>query len=135
MAGLDDLRSLAWNEQPGLGEPTLVLAESDEGRAAMIAVLRYFGEDDERTGIDLMVGRKRVGRLSRAAALSTLADTTRGDYGMSAGATLPGMLSYEVIRLRCSVAGCKIGDQLRVTYDEDHPPHCPRHPKQPLEFV
>ena len=115
------------------GEPMLSVAGPERERAVG-ALLRYFGEDDARSGVTLEVDGERIGHLARADALTVIADSTRG-YGSSAGSGLPGLAGYELLRLRCPVAGCTAPEQLRVSFDEDHPPHCPQHPDVALRLL
>jgi hypothetical protein len=138
MPDLDELRALARAEAAVAGEPTVTLSAS-EGQGAVVALLRYFGEDNGRGGVTLVIEGEQVGHLHRADALSLVADATRGGaspgYGSSAGMNLPGHEPYRLLRLRCPIPGCPTEDQLRMTYDEDDPPRCSIHHEAVLELV
>jgi hypothetical protein len=138
MADLDELRALARAEPAVAGEPTVALSASDE-QAAVVALLRYFGEDDRRRGVTLVIEGNQVGHLHREDALSLVADATRGGaspgYGSSAGMGLPGHEPFRLLRLRCPIPGCPTEDQLTMTYDEDDPPRCSIHHEAVLELV
>jgi hypothetical protein len=138
MPDLDQLRTLARAEATVAGEPTVALSAS-EGQGAVVALLKYFGEDDARGGVTLVIEGERVGHLRRADALRLVADATRGGvspgYGSSAGMNLPGHGQYRLLRLRCPVPGCPAEDQLRMSYDEDDPPHCSIHREAVLGLV
>jgi len=134
MADLDLLRGLARSEPGGGGEPVLALtASADSG--ALPALQRYFGEDDGRTGITLVIDGQYVGHVARADAIGPLGQATRGGYGSSAGMTLPGHAQYQLLRLRCPVAGCPTPEMLAMTFDEDDPPRCWTHADTPMELA
>ncbi len=134
---LDRLRALARTETPEAPAPTVVLDESD-AVVAIPALLRYFGDDDGRAGVGLVIEGEPAGYLERGDALSLVHDTTRGTvggWGSSAGSGLPGHPQYELLHARCPVPGCPIADQLLMTYDEDDPPRCSVHPDAVLELT
>jgi hypothetical protein len=134
---LDRLRVLARAETSEAGAPTVVLDES-HAKSAIEALLRYFGDEDGRTCVALVIEGESVGYLERGDALQLVGDTTRGTvggYGSSAGSGLPGHPQYELLHMRCPVRDCPIAEQLRMTYDEDDPPHCSVHPDAVLELA
>jgi len=132
MPDLDVLRGLARDEPGVQDEPVLAVEAAAQG-GTLGALQRYFGEDDGRQGVTLVVDGERVGHVSRGDAIGPLAEATRGSYGSSSGMALPGHAQYRLLRLRCPIPGCPTPEILVMNYDEDDPPRCPTHRGVDLE--
>jgi hypothetical protein len=101
--------------------------------AGLVDVLtQYFGEDDSRAAIRLVVGGEELGYVHRED-LYALASASQKGIGSSDYAALPGRANYRLIGLRCPVVGCT--HRLMVTtFDEEDPPKCTVHPAQSMEI-
>lgn len=122
---------------PEAGPPatvdTLAVPEDVAADRLLDALTEYFGEDDSRRRVRLVVGEREVGYLKRTALYAFAATSVKsigaGDYG-----TLPGEPDFRLIRLRCPRDGC--ARHLLVTYfDEDAPPRCVDHPDAEMEIA
>lgn len=124
------LRAVVSAAPPKGAADTGTVIALDEG-AAREALAAYFGAADERQAVSVVVAGEALGYLGRWQALSLFEVQSR-DLGRSGGWTLPGVSDYDGIELRCPVEGCPANPIVAASFDESHPPDCPRHPGQPL---
>jgi hypothetical protein len=118
---------------PGQQVPTVLVgaAELTEGAEGVVGgLVGYFGEDDERQGVRLVVAGRAAGYLHRSDLYAFVGSIRRG-YGSSDVFFPPGP-TRPVLRTAC----CPVdGVEFMVTrFDPDHPPTCPDH-DEPLELV
>ncbi|WP_089723965.1 hypothetical protein [Candidatus Thiosymbion oneisti] len=109
----------------------LVLDAETEIDAALHALARYFAEDRRCAAVRLQVQGKPLGYLNRGDFFSAPTGTRLGE---AQGAQLPGSPAYSFIRLACPVEGCETL-VLKIHYDEQDTPRCPRHPDKVLQIV
>ncbi|GAA4360553.1 hypothetical protein [Angustibacter luteus] len=87
----------------------------------------WFGEDDDRSALRLVVDGIDRGVLRRTAAYALVGSSDRGTLGAGDHATLPGhSVEYVVLRLHCPHEGCQVSG-LALSYDPDDPPTCSVH--------
>jgi hypothetical protein len=134
---INDLEALVTLTPADEGEPspTFELETTFTSDQVLAALAVYFGEDDARKGIVIVSDGVHAGKLSRTALYSAFKPAARGP-GLGGGAhgSLPGRGPFRLIPLTCPVAGC--GEtRLVMSYDEDDPPKCPRHPSSTMRPV
>jgi hypothetical protein len=120
-----ELRAAVSPAAPAGAQQAGTLLAHDEG-AAITAAATYFGADDSRLVVRVIVSTEVLGYLDRDQALSLVPSQSR-DLGHSSGQFVPGISFYEGIELRCPVAGCAANPIVATTFDAAHPPHCPVH--------
>ena len=135
MPTLDDLVAVTRPALAGSVQTpeTLAVAPDTPARDVVDLLTEYFGEDDERSAVKLVVGGKEIGYLHRQH-LYAVATASEKGIGSSDYGTLPGRPNYRLIRLRCPVDGCT--QALLVTsFDEDDPPRCEVHSARSMEIA
>lgn len=134
MLTFDDLRAVA---RPSSGKAGSIDAKLEVHPSTHVGSLvdlltQYFGEDDTRDAIKLVIGGDEIGFLHRED-LYAMASSSQKGIGASDYGALPGMPNYRLIRLRCPVPGCP--HRLLVTiFDEEDPPKCSIHPERSMEI-
>ena len=128
MADLRDLvaRAATGSYDPGQPVPTVVVgpAELAEGADGVVRILvGYFGEDDERQGVRLMVSGEVAGYLRRSDLYSFVRAVTRG-YGSSDAYFAPGSTRPVLRTARCPVDRAEF---MVARFDAADPPTCPDH--------
>ena len=121
MADLDELlaRAAAGSPDPGRPVPTVVVGAEDVVRT----LVQYFGEDDERQAVRLVVDGTAAGYLRRADLYAYVGSVTRG-FGSSDAYFAPGPTRPVLRAARCPVDGAGF----RVArFRADKPPSCPDH--------
>ncbi len=113
----------------GKSEALSVPRGFDPGRVAGLLKER-FGSDEELEAIEIIIGNESVGFVTRQSAYK-LAPAQTKSIGSGGHSALPGIPDYKPIGLRCPICAYRLWI---MTYDEDHPPTCPRHPEQQLEL-
>lgn len=113
----------------GKSEALSVPRDIDPGRVADVLMER-FGSDDGLEAVEIILGNESLGYVTRKAAYG-LAPAQSKSIGTGEHSALPGIPDYKLISLRCSICGYRL---CTMTYDEDHPPSCPRHGEQQLEL-
>jgi hypothetical protein len=115
--------------------PALELSPLVPADQMVAALATYFGEDDRRDRIAITIGGQPAGYLPRQALYDAFTPVHRDlGFGESGHASLPGRGSFRVIRLQCSFGGCN-EQKLVMSFDEQEPPSCPRHPDAPMRPV
>ncbi len=132
---LDDIKAVARSTAPAAGPAgdTLDVTAGTAAGGLVDLLTGYFGEDDTRSQIRLLIGGEEIGYLQRAD-LYALASASEKGIGSSDYGTLPGQANYRLIRLRCPVAACT-ETRLVMTFDEDDPPACGVHPDRWLQVA
>lgn len=135
MANFEELVARAAEGSYDLGRPgptvlvgTAELAEGAEGVVGCL--VGYFGEDDERQGVRLVVGGRVAGYLHRSDLYAFVGSTRRG-YGSSDVFFAPGPTRPLLRTASCPVDGVEF---MVARFDPDDPPTCPDH-DEPLELV
>ena len=126
MADLHDLVARARpaaDAPPGL--PLVSLSDGDSADAVVFGLVEYFGADDARQAVGLVVAGDPVGYLDRADLLDLIEVSARA-IGAGEGALLPGAPDLHFLLIRCPVAGCT-EQRLVMLFDEDAAPACPVH--------
>lgn len=135
MITMNKLKAKLKNRVPAAGAgpiATLELDSAETAARALFGLEDYFGQDDRRKAVKLVLGDGMSGYLHRADLLQLISLTTRG-LGESDGMSLPGDITdVTLIELCCPVRGCK--HRLLVTrFDANDPPKCKAHPKSKMK--
>jgi hypothetical protein len=134
MSELDVVLSYA---QPSPFKPDEYLVSlSSSAQAEMIRayVIDWFGADNDRQALRLVVDGTDYGVLSRVSARVLATTSDRGGYGSGDYFLTPGSSpDYKTLVLTCPYAGCQVRGAA-LFYDEDHPPRCPIH-DEPLSVT
>lgn len=132
MADLEELvaRAAAGAYDPGRPVPTVLVGTAERAEGVVRGLVGYFGEDDKRQGVRLVVGGRVAGYLHRSDLYTYVGSIQRG-YGSSDVFFAPGP-TRPVLRTAC----CPVDSvEFMVTrFDPDDPPTCPDH-DEPLELV
>ena len=128
MADIRDLmaRAATGSYDPGQPVPTLLMrpAELDAGAEDVVRILvGYFGEDDERQGVRLMVGGEVAGYLRRSDLYAFVTAVSRG-HGSSDAYFAPGSTRPVLRTARCPVDAAEF---MVARFDAADPPTCPDH--------
>ena len=128
-----------WDEVLGLADQSVPATDHDDvllvaGAIDHTAVIRYvqdwFGGDNDRSALRLVVDGADRGVLRRSAAYAFAKPTNRGGgggLGAGDGASVPGRsVGYQALRLHCPQPGCHVRE-LAPSYDEDDPVRCSLH--------
>jgi hypothetical protein len=131
MISVDDLKGAASFDVPAGGEPDgmIAIASDDDAAVAVTCVAQYFGDDDSRAAIGLTVDGDHAGYLGRANVYPFLSSRTKGGFGDSDGAFVPGEHipgSYRIYRLVCTHTPC-LRFVLTPRYNARKLPLCPDH--------
>jgi hypothetical protein len=130
---LDDLRAKARQRSEYSKVPDTVELDSAVPDSQVLDGLkRYFGEDDEREAIMLVVDGEEIGYLLRSDLYHYQGPAFRS-IATGQHATLPGV-SFDLLQLRCPVYGCRYSP-LVMLFDEDDPPRCKVHPDTAMEIA
>jgi len=132
-----DLRELvakaASSDEPEQPVPTFLVgtAELAEGAEGIVrALVGYFGEDDERHGVRLVVEGEVAGYLRRSD-LYTFVGSIRRGHGSSDGFFAPGSTRPVLRTAHCPVDGAEF---MVARFDSADPPRCPDH-NESLELL
>ena len=125
-----DLARLATAEVPNdAGAPPLRLEVSRSAGAGPVVgfLAEYFGADDARRAVELVVDGASRGYLRREALYDLLRPANKAlGFDGAAGARLPGRSRYRIVTLACPHPGCE-ERVATIFFDPAAPPHCPRH--------
>ena len=133
MSDLDALLSSAKPSPAKAGEHLVSLSQSTRPEMVRAYVIDWFGADEDRDTLRLVVDGADRGILSRASAYAL---ATTGDRGYGSGDywSVPGTSTgYKTLVLACPHPGCRVNGAA-LFYDEDHPPRCPIH-NEPLSII
>lgn len=135
MLTLDVLKAKAQQTiSPPIEEDVTLLLDSDEEvESAVKDLFQYFGEDDKRQAILLIVRGEEVGYLRRIDLYDFVTIGTKG-IGSSDHFKLPGEHRFRLLQLRCPIKDCT-HRLLVMHFDEDNPPKCAIHPDENLEIL
>lgn len=134
MSELDALLSHAEPSSAKPGEHLVSLSSSTRAEVVRAYVIDWFGADDDRDALRLVVDGADRGVLSRASAYMLAATDDRGGFGSGDYLSMPGTSTgYKTLVLVCPHAGCQV-QGAALSYDEDHPPRCPIH-DEPLSVT
>ncbi len=127
MAKLDELIARAHPTASAPSDvPVLALARGDNAEATIAWLVDYFGADDTRQVVGLVVDGKEVGYLE-AVDLYHLVEVSTRALGVADAAILPGTpRSLRFLELRCPVVGCAEGRWVML-FDEENAPPCRQH--------
>src|SRR4029434_2042852 len=134
MSTLDDLKARAERRAsfPG-GQVVTVSLKSDADAQSVVAHLeQYFGQDDERQAIRLVIEGQAVGNLARADLYDLVAMTSKGTDA-AAGMILPGEAHFVLLAVCCRSPGCNERMWVMLFNDADIPP-CASHPDIRMEL-
>jgi len=125
MFTIDDLKARAQAPKVVVGNAdfTLMLDSNAVVEEVIIGLSAYFGEDNERQAIRLIVQGKEIGYLTRTGLYEFIELAERG-IGDADNALLPGRPAYRLIELHCPFQGCE--SRMLVT-SVDNLPACPVH--------
>lgn len=135
MLTLDVLKAKAQQtiSPPGEEDVTLLLDSDEDVESAVKDLFKYFGEDDKRQAIRLIVRGEEVGYLRRTDLYDFVPMETKG-IGSSDHFKLPGEPRFRLFQLRCPIKDCTY--RLLVMYfDKDNPPKCAIHPDENMEIL
>ena len=107
---------------------------ADDDGTALEGLLAYFGADDERQAVRVVVSGKLLGYVTRGKALDMI-DAQSRDLGQAGSWTLPGISHFKRIELRCPVERCEANPFFADTFDVAYPPDCPLHPGHALTLA
>lgn len=132
MVNVDELvaRAGEGSYQPRGTEPTLVVGTGEPADEVVRALAEYFGEDDDRTAVRLVVAGTPAGYLQRAH-LYSFAGTLQRGFGSSDVFFTMGQGRSTLRTARCPVDGSEF---MVSRFDPDDPPTCPDH-NEPLELL
>jgi len=128
MTGWDDVLGLTDQSIPVTDHDELFVVASVTERTAVIDYVQdWFGGDDGRSALRLVVDGADCGVLHRSDAYALVSPSDRGGLGAGDHSTLPGYsVAYELLTLRCPQPGCRVRG-VAVSYDADDPPACSLH--------
>jgi hypothetical protein len=125
-----------WDEVLDLADESVAASEEDEvlvvtsatETGAVIDYLQdWFGSDDDRSALRLLLDGADRGVLHRADAYALVSSSDRGALGAGDHGTLPGAtVDYILLRLHCPEPGCQV-HATALSYDPDDPPQCSVH--------
>nr|QNO48414.1 hypothetical protein DLCBDOIA_00007 [Methanosarcinales archaeon ANME-2c ERB4]QNO48499.1 hypothetical protein AFGHNAJH_00003 [Methanosarcinales archaeon ANME-2c ERB4] len=127
MIRLDDLKAKTHqNLRSEGGEEIAIMLDSDaKVKAAIQGLIKYFGEDEDRKAVRLIVKGEESGWLTRSHIYDFVTFSAKG-IGGGDDASIPGEYHYHIMHLYCPVEGCMEGFGVMI-FDEDNPPKCPVH--------
>jgi hypothetical protein len=128
MTGWDDVLGLADQSVPATDHDQVFAVPSAIESAAVIDYVQdWFGGDDGRSALRLVVDGSDCGVLHRSDAYALVPTSDRGGLGAGDHGSLPGYsVAYELLSLRCPQPGCHVR-AVAVSYDVDDPPRCSLH--------
>jgi hypothetical protein len=128
MTDWEDLVGLADpSPPPGPTEEVLVASSADAVGQVAEYVQAWFGADDDRRSLRLVLDGSDRGVLYRSTVYSLAVPKTRGTFGQGDYAAVPGhAVDFHPLRLACPAEGCHVRAAV-VSYDADDPPLCPLH--------
>ncbi|SDL94039.1 hypothetical protein [Nonomuraea jiangxiensis] len=128
MTGWDDVLELTDPDRPATTEDDLLVVASSTRAEAVIGLVQdWFGGDDARMALRLVLDGVDRGVLRRSAAYSLARTSDRGGLGSGDHAMLPGhSTEYIPLRLSCPAPGCRVR-AAAVSYDPYDPPQCGVH--------
>ncbi|MEJ2598676.1 MAG: hypothetical protein P8Z00_10115 [Anaerolineales bacterium] len=132
MTTLDELRNKSSAPaSDSHAEPSLYLDKDEQVEAAISGLMDYFGEDDARRGVNLVIQGEAAGFLQREAFYEQVSFESKG-FGDGDFSSLPGLPQYRLQTLRCPEPGCTY--TCLVTYFEPaDAPFCKLHPDRRME--
>jgi hypothetical protein len=128
MTGWDDMLGLADHSVPATDHDEVLLVASEIQDTVVIDYVKdWFGDDDGRSALRLVVDGADCGVLHRSDAYALVNTSDRGGLGAGDHGSVPGYsVAYELLSLRCPQPGCHVR-KVDVSYDEDDPPRCSLH--------
>jgi hypothetical protein len=134
MKTLDELRNKSSAPaSDSHAEPILYLDDDEQVKAAISGLVDYFGEDDARQGVILVIQGEVAGFLHREAVYDEVSFESKG-FGDGDFSSLPGLPQYRLQTLRCPEPVCTY--TCLVTYfNPDDAPLCKLHPTRRMEAV
>lgn len=128
---MNDWSRLTKLAQPGVETTTsdqlLVVGGDTEVSAVIDYVTEWFGEDDGRSQLRLIIDGTDHGALARDDAFALALPADRGVWGTGDYGTLPGpTVQWQVITFHCTEPGCAVRAQA-LMYDPDDLPRCSVH--------
>lgn len=106
--------------------PSLLLDESAESDRAISGLMIYFGEEDSREAVEVLVNGEQAGFITRNALHGLVAASGKG-IGSLDPAFLPGQPNYILLEPHCPVHGCTESEYI-IHYDPGLRRKCPKHP-------
>ena len=119
----------------GVGDakiPSVLLDESADSGSVISGLMHYFGEDDAREAVEVLVNGQPSGFMTRNALYDLVSVREKG-IGSLEPAFLPGQSDYLLLALHCPVAGCT-ESELIIHYEPGLRRKCPKHPNVFMEL-
>jgi|tagenome__1003787_1003787.scaffolds.fasta_scaffold19736011_2 hypothetical protein len=128
MTEWDEVLGLADNAVPPTeADEVLVVTSAIEPDAVVGYLQDWFGDDEGRTGLRLLLDGTDRGVLHRTGAYDLVEVFDRGTLGAGGHATLPGhSVEYVLLSFHCPEPGCQV-HATALSYDPDDPPRCAVH--------
>ena len=127
MTSVNDLINSAQSDlavAPGTAE--LRIEPDDPPDLLVHGLAEYFGRDDDRDAIGLVVDGDFVGYVARDDIGDLLPSSGTKGLGASDGIVLPGQANWKLFELHCTTSGC-VSIVLTPLYSNAEPPLCEVH--------
>jgi len=113
--------------------PSVLLDESDESGKVLSGLMNYFGEDDTREAVEILIKGKQVGFMTRDALYDLVSVSEKG-IGSLEPTFLLGMSDFKLLELHCPEPGCTEFEFI-IHYDAGLRRKCPKHPNVFMELM